>query len=72
MVNVKAYSVDKGKVEGFSDISSFMKRPRGRPKKRSTVEEVVEKWVKNQKKTPAAHKNLDSTAVLPYSDKKEN
>eukprot|EP01083_Nonionella_stella_P264891 897946_1 len=46
MVNVKARSVAKRKAEGFGDISSFMKRRRGRPKKRATIQEVVRESAK--------------------------
>ena len=67
MVNVKVWSVNKRKAECFSGMSSLMKRPQERPKKRYTVEEVVEKSIKNQKKPPAAQKKLDATAVLPCS-----
>ena len=67
MVNVKVWSVNKRKAECFSGMSSLMKRPQKRPKKRYTVEEVVEKTIKNQKKPPAVQKKLDKTTVLPYS-----
>ena len=61
MVNVKAWSVAKRKAEGFGDISSFMKKRRGRPKKRATIAEVVRASAKPKKVSAvpnAAIKNL--------------
>ena len=53
MVNIKAWSVAKRKAEGFADISLFMKRRQGRPKKRATVEEVVQASKKTRKQDAA-------------------
>ena len=72
MVNVKAWSVAKRKAEGFGDISSFMKKRRGRPKKRATIAEVVRASAK-PKKVSAVPKRMNTTAAsIPTNNNRES
>ena len=72
MVNIKAWSVAKRKAEGFADISSFMKRRRGRPKRRATIQEVVQASKKTRKQAAAPKRKPTPATSLPTNKTRES